>query len=102
MRIEWVIDPLAQCLFLALALIACLGLFVSIKLEMAVFLRDFRKRREAPAVGGRTLTPSTRAQALQMQDRGESPTTIAAALGAPRNEIDLLFKIAGLLKGPSN
>jgi hypothetical protein len=33
-----------------------------------------------------------------MHFRGESVATIAAALGAPRNEIELLLKLCELLK----
>jgi hypothetical protein len=117
MQIEWILSPLGQCVFLALALIGCLALFLSVKLEIAVVRRSFDKSRESTttstatlatelatlreAIGNTEVTRSTgqelnlsrREQALRMQHSGESPATIAAALRVPRNEIDLLLKI---------
>jgi len=42
---------------------------------------------------GRSLQLNQRGQALRMRHRGEKLETISAALGIPRNEIDLLFKV---------
>jgi hypothetical protein len=46
----------------------------------------------APAVGP-AINLNKRGQALRMNRRGESPETIAGALGVPRNEVDLLLKV---------
>ena len=43
-----------------------------------------------------------RGQVLRMRRRGESPETIAAALGIPRNEVDLLFKVHRLALEQAN
>ena len=40
-----------------------------------------------------SLNLTRRAQALRMRRRGESVESIAAALAAPRNEIELLLKV---------
>ena len=62
-------------------------------------LAALRKQTESPEAAawtGQELNLTRRGQALRMQRRGESPATIAAALRAPRNEIDLLPKIQGM------
>jgi predicted PhzF superfamily epimerase YddE/YHI9 len=124
MQLDWILTPMAQYGFLALALAGCLALFLSLKREMAVALRSFTKSRESAAASaaslaaglaalrqemetteaasltGQKLNLTRRAQALRMQRRGESPATIAAALRLPRNEIDLLLKIQKLADDP--
>jgi len=124
MRLDWILSPIAQYAFLALALAGCLALFLSMKREIARVLRSFTESRdsaaasaatlaaglaalrqemettEAPSLTGQELNLTRRAQALRMQRRGESPATIAAALRLPRNEIDLLLKIQRLADDP--
>ena len=53
---------------------------------------------ERPATVSPGLNLTRRAQALRMHRRGESVETIAAALSAPRNEIDLLLKLQSMLQ----
>jgi len=120
MRLDWILSPIAQYAFLALALVGCLVLFASVKREIAIVHRSFVESRESAAASATTLAASVaalrretetadascltgqklnltrRAQALRMQRRGESPATIAAALRLPRNEIDLLLRIQEL------
>lgn len=120
MQIDWILNPLVLCVFLALALIGCLALFLSMKLEIAVVRRSFNRSNESVAAStatlatelatlreeigsteatfstGQELNLTRRAQALRMQNSGESPATIAAALRVPRNEIDLLLKLQRL------
>jgi len=120
MQIEWILSPLGQCVFLAVTLIACLALFLSVKLEIAVVKRSFDKSRESEAASNATLAielatlrgeignaeapftakqdlnASRREQALHMQIHGQAPDAIAAALRVPRNEIELLLKIQRL------
>ncbi len=124
MRLDWILSPIAQYAFLALALAGCLALFLSMKKEIARVLRSFTENRdsaaasaatlaaglatlrqemettERPSLTGQELNLTRRAQALRMQCRGESPATIAAALRLPRNEIDLLLKIQKLADDP--
>jgi hypothetical protein len=120
MRLDWILSPIAQYAFLALALGGCLALFLSMKREIALVRRSVTESRDSAAASaanlaaelaalrkdtesaettswtGQELNLTRRAQALRMERRGESPATIAAALRLPRNEIDLLVKIKGL------
>jgi hypothetical protein len=120
MQIEWLLSPLAQCIYLACGLIACLALFLSVKLEIAAVRRSFHQSRESAPHGaatpgaelaalrgeigsseptfsnGQGLNPTLRMRAVGMQNHGESTDAIAAALRVPRNEIELLLKIQKL------
>jgi len=122
MNLDWILSPLACYAVVALALAACLASFMSTRAEVwrlrqtADASQDAIKRQveemqsqftaiaqsrpepvvEAPARPlslrpGLNLTRRT--QALRMRRRGESAESIAAALSAPRNEIELLLKI---------
>lgn len=51
-----------------------------------------------PTLSGLNLT--TRAQALRMFRRGDPPKQIAAALGIPEQEVELLLKVQQLALGP--
>jgi hypothetical protein len=51
-----------------------------------------------PALGP-AINLNKRGHALRMSRRGESPETIAGALGVPRNEVDLLLKVHFLALG---
>jgi hypothetical protein len=116
-QLLWILSPLAQYTLLALTLTTCLALSLSLKKEIDVVrrssrdaaaasaatleaelaaLRREREGNEAPFFTGQDLNLTRRAQALRMQRRGESASTIAAALRVPRNEIDLLLKIQKL------
>lgn len=88
-----IFSPLAQCVFLALVMIGCLSLFISVKLEIARVRSSVRKSHGSAE---QEQISARREEALRMQDRGESAATIAAALQTPRNEIDLLLKIQKL------
>jgi hypothetical protein len=121
MQFDWVLTPLAQCAFLALTLISCLALFISVKFEVAAVRNSLNKRDAAPAIPvtastaevtapletrtleakvptGTELTRARRAEALRMQNTGESSATIADTLRIPRHEIELLLKIQRLVK----
>lgn len=67
--------------------------------EMQLAVRDIEERTgvlapPAPPRSGMNLT--TRAQALRMLRRGETPERIAAALHVPEHEIRLLVKVQEL------
>src|SRR5580658_4847445 len=55
MQIDWILSPLGQCVFLALALIGCLALFLSVKMEIAVVRRSFDQSRESATASTATL-----------------------------------------------
>jgi len=122
MAFGWIIGPLTQYILLALGLMGCLAICLATSgktwrerraiaksheclgqtvaaLSAAVAeIRQDRAETEsrAPApIPGLNLTK--RAQALRMHSRGETLSTIAAALQSPRNEVELLLKIQGYL-----
>jgi hypothetical protein len=55
---------------------------------------DAVKETPWPPAGG--LNRMKRTEALFMLRRGDAPASVAAALGIPRNELDLLMRIQGL------
>jgi len=120
MDLHWILSPAVYWMALALALISYLILYVSLKREIHAktvaarqagestqgslgelakdvqALKDgMRLLEEAPAVPlpGEAINLTKRAQALRMYRRGETISTIAAALRAPQNEIRLLVKV---------
>lgn len=110
-----VMHPLLAYVMLAAGMGLCLYLFCSLKIEIRRLQRknlEEHVRLEstirqldlaiaqageaaaAPApVRASELDATRRTQALRMDRRGESPATIAGALGVPRNEIDLMLKL---------
>jgi hypothetical protein len=123
MHLDWILNPLVLYGMLGAGLIACLTLFVAVKLELCVVGKRAQETEDAlaaqvqemesalgqirqsvtdmeerPAAVSPGLNLTRRAQALRMHRRGESVETIAAALSAPRNEIDLLLKLQSMLQ----
>lgn len=120
MQLAWLVSPITLSALLALALIACLTLFLSTRMQVAIVQRTLDQNREAAEASaaalsagltalrqemeatetapptGQELNLTRRAQALRMQRRGEAASTITAALRLPRNEIDLLLKLQKL------
>lgn len=123
MNIDWILSPLATYAIMAAGLLLCLFLFISLKAEtgalrmsgrsevkdlentlngmklqiegVETYLRDAQGPSAAPGLTSINFT--RRAKALRMHRRGESPASIAAALGAPQNEVDLLIKVSRLM-----
>ena len=120
MNLDWILNPLTPFVAIALALTACIACFLSTKGEVYRLRRAAdcnqlalaRKLQEVEStvtsLGQRqpeaatpapipSLRPSLnltrRTQALRMRRRGESAESIAAALAAPRNEVELLLKV---------
>jgi hypothetical protein len=108
---------------LAAGLIACLALFLAMKLEVCAVGQRAQQSRDAlagrveemesalgqirrsvtdieerPGTVSPGLNLTRRTQALRMHRRGESVQTIAAALSAPSNEIELLLKLQAMLQ----
>ena len=123
LQLTWLSNPLTWLAVLAVAMICALVLFVSLKCEIAGARRLARETaasadqlrasmtaelaaiRETPPVVqevvvaapvGDGLNLTRRAAALRMEKRGESVSTIAAALRVPQNEIELLLKLQKL------
>jgi Flp pilus assembly protein TadB len=126
--VEWLVDPLALIALLAASMVACAVLFFTLKKEIAegearhraechaletalsevrTSLDELRQAVEDPerraAVAARPLAGMNlhkRGQVLRLHRRGERPEQIAAALGLPLNEVDLLVKVHRTLSGP--
>jgi hypothetical protein len=121
--LEWILNPLTPYCMLAAGLGLCLYLFYSVKLEIHALRkrgaeRQERLEAELRAVGGKVaelraslreqetaalarlpragINVSTRTHALRMYRRGEAVPSIAAAVGAPQPEIELLLKVQQL------
>ena len=122
MNFDWILSPLTPYATIALALAASLACFLSTKTEvcrlrrvanrsqqelqhkmeeMETAMAGLSRQPEEPALPAPpqavTLRPSLnltrRTRALRMRRRGETVESIAAALAAPRNEIELLLKV---------
>jgi hypothetical protein len=63
-------------------------------------LEVMEQRSDPSATVARTLGSGTRIQALRMIKNGEGPEYIAATLGLPRTEVELLIKVQRLLADP--
>ena len=105
-------QPLVQCILLALAMIASLALFVTLKQEIHAQARKNRQRMEemsarlSEASGQRpseavVVTPpprsgfnlNRRTQAIRLLRRGETVSHVSAVLGVPQREIELLIRV---------
>jgi hypothetical protein len=106
---------LMPLMLIGLGLVACLGLFLSLKRDLRMQAHEAQQRlesmierlREAGAVGmQREEIPAAlyvparsginlnwRPQALRLLRRGEDVSHIAAALGVPRCEVELLIRV---------
>lgn len=118
---DLLLHPLAAYVTVAAALVLSIGLFIQVKAEMRwqvkrwseeklalqtanVALRDALEelRKEAPPPPDPGPSPpavrpslnlTRRSQVLRLHHRGEGSEQIAAALGVPVNEVDLMLKI---------
>jgi hypothetical protein len=122
----WILEPLSHTVILGGGLAGALSLWISAKIEMRVFrktfdafrlsaegeIRELRTKIEqlqakpepdpapAPVMNVQSLNLTTRTKALRMHRRGEAIPSIAAALGAQQEEIDLLLKLDRMLEEP--
>jgi len=122
MNLEWILNPLTVYGVVAVALLACLALSLGTKLELVRVKRAAAEAQKAAAKrvedmersmgklaeqaaqstpGGpirHSINLTKRAQALRMSRRGESAESITAALAVPRNEVELLLKVHGIVE----
>ena len=63
-------------------------------------LEVMEQKSDPAATVARTLGSGTRIQALRMIKNGEASEYIAATLGLPRTEVELLIKVQRLLADP--
>lgn len=97
-------------LLIAAGLLSTLALFATLKFEMRRDARRQKKRLEemlarldeagrapepvfAPALPRAGMNLSNRVHALRMLRRGEDVAHVAAALGVPRREVELLVRV---------
>jgi len=109
------IHSLIQYILLTLGLGAALVLFLSLKRELRSHALKHRKRMEElarqvensepkanlepiyiPAAPRSGLNISKRVQAMRMLRRNQDVSTIAAALGVTRREVELLIRVQSL------
>jgi hypothetical protein len=125
-QLDWLLNPVTFYSGAALCLITSLGLFVSMKFEMArlrcaAVAPPEEDDTEDPAVVGLKaeierlresvnrleearpiqsansgFSLTKRAQVLRMHHRGEPVSSIAAALEMPSNEVALMLKVHGM------
>lgn len=92
-------------LLIAAGLLSTLALFVTVKHEIWGLAR--RQKTERPAAGEPAevfvpaplragLNLSKRVHALRMLRRGEDVSHVAAALGVPRKEVELLIRVQSI------
>jgi hypothetical protein len=122
MNLEWILNPLTIYGVVAVALLVCLGLSLGTKLELIRVRRAAQESQNAAdkkieemersmvklaeqsaqsQPGGpirHSINLTKRAQALRMSRRGESAESITAALAVPRNEVELLLKVQGVVE----
>ncbi len=118
--LDILLHPLAAYVALALGLGVSIGLFVQVKAEMRRQAKRWAEERTAlqadnlalrgalddfknePAPVSESPPPpprrpsinmTRRSQVLRLHHRGEMPEQIAAALGVPLNEVDLMLKV---------
>ena len=124
MHLDWLLNPAAAYGVVAIGMVMCLVLFVSLKGDLRACERRSKKKlaamerdwdakiqllderwEELSQISGLLVPPTPprsglnltkRSQALQMFRRGETPQDIAAALSIPRNEVELLVKVQAL------
>ena len=79
MQLEWMLTPIAQYACLALALIACLALFISVKLEIAAVRRSHHQSQASTEAAAAAAAEATAA----------TINALSAELAALRREIEV-------------
>jgi hypothetical protein len=121
MRLEWILHPVMPYAEIAIGLVLCVYLFVSLKRDLrASEIRSGKKLaaleaawetrmetlderwKELSQISNLLVPPppprsglnlNKRSQALERHRRGETPLEIADALAIPQNEVELLVKV---------
>ena len=122
MNLDWILSPLTIYAVVAIALLVCLALSLGTRLELIRVRRAADESQKSAAQKIEEMETSMgkiadqaaqaqpsgpirhsinltkRAQALRMSRRGESVESITAALAVPRNEVELLLKVHGMVE----
>lgn len=131
MNFDWIIAPVTQAAILGAGLLGSLAIWISAKREMRVASRDIEQLRLSTEATIKDLTAqiqelkaapatepepapapimtmtmqgfnlTTRTKVLRMHRRGETASSIAAALGVQHEEVDLLVKLDQMLEAPA-
>ena len=124
MHLDWLLNPAAAYGVVAIGMVMCLVLFVSLKGDLRACERRSKKKlaamerdwdakiqllderwEELSQISGLLVPPTPprsglnltkRSQALQMFRRGETPQDIAAALSIPRNKVEPAGESSGV------
>jgi len=128
MNFDWVISPEAQAAILGAGLLGSLAIWISAKSEMRAASKKIELLRSsteetikaltaqiqemraapasetasapAPLINMQGFNLTTRTKVLRMRRRGETASSIAAALGVQHEEVDLLLKLDQMLEAP--
>ncbi len=125
---SWISHPACIYALLAAGLAACLYLFCSTKQEIGRTRNEHRALQaalgraqaelaelsmrllDAEQIAGAMVTPpparsglnlTRRAQVLRLARRGQNPSQIAAAVGIPEGEVELILKVHNLVAPPA-
>jgi hypothetical protein len=129
MSFDWIISPLMQAAILGAGLLGSLAIWVSAKSETRAASREIERLRisteatikdliaqikemraeparenlpaPAPIMPMKGFNLTTRTKVLRMHRRGETASSIAAALGVQHEEVDLLLKLDQILEAPA-
>jgi hypothetical protein len=131
MNFDWIIAPVTQAAILGAGLLGSLAIWISAKRETRAASREIERLRIStestikdlaaqiqelraePAIETQPApTPimnmtmqgfnlTTRTKVLRMHRRGETASSIAAALGVQHEEVDLLVKLDQMLEAPA-
>jgi hypothetical protein len=128
MNFEWIVAPLTQAAILGAGLLGSLAIWISAKSETRAASRELERLRmsteatikdltaqiqemraepaseappaSAPIMNMQGFNLTTRTKVLRMHRRGETASSIAAALGVQHEEVDLLVKLDRMLEAP--
>jgi hypothetical protein len=129
MNFDWIMAPLTQAAILGAGLLGSLAMWISAKSETRAASREVERLRisteatikelaariqemraepadEPPSAPAPNMTMqgfnlTTRTKVLRMHRRGETASSIAAALGVQHEEVDLLLKLDQMLEAPA-
>lgn len=128
MNLDWIVAPLTQTAILGTGLLGSLAIWISVKSETRAVSRELERLRistettineltakiqetrvepaseappePVPVMNMQGFNLTTRTKVLRMHRRGETASSIAAALGVQGEEVDLLLKLDRMLETP--
>ena len=129
MNLDWIVAPSTQAAILGTGLLGSLAIWVSARSETRAASRELERLRistestikdltaqiqemraepasetppaPAPIMNMQGFNLTTRTKVLRMHRRGETASSIAAALGVQHEEVELLLKLDQMLEAPA-